>query len=205
MGSSVALHGRAHEAGQDLAGTRWGKYGGKTVRKQSLNHSKEDNSMDAHALVRFARSITLALVASLLVLSFGASSAQADDCTKGQGYWGTHSSQGPSYYDPTWAIVGENTRFFNSPQTWISVIKRDISLGNLYYLMGQVYITTALNLASGAEPTPEALEVFVEAGSLFLEYSHNHNFRRDKAAKKRFLDMTHELAKFNYGPMYCDK
>lgn len=46
----------------------------------------------------------------------------AGGCTLTQGYWKTHSKYGPAPYDDTWALVGEDTPFFQSRLSWYQVL-----------------------------------------------------------------------------------
>lgn len=70
-------------------------------------------------------------------------------CTLTQGYWGTHSSKGPAKYDATWALIGENTLFYQSGTTYYGVMQLPTK-GNAYYILAHQFIAAKLNIAKGA-------------------------------------------------------
>jgi hypothetical protein len=95
-------------------------------------------------------------------------------CTLTQGYWKTHSAQGPAPFDATWNLIGtsaslpyapntwggtaENTIFFYSGQTWYQVFWTPPQ-GNAYYILAHQYMAAVLNLLkpNPAIPTPPAV------------------------------------------------
>lgn len=59
----------------------------------------------------------------------------ASGCTLTQGYWKTHSKEGPAPYDVAWKNLGpleEDTRFFSSGKTWYQLFWTPPSGGNAY-------------------------------------------------------------------------
>ena len=70
-------------------------------------------------------------------------------CTLTQGYWGTHSSKGPAKYDATWALVGENTPFYQSGASYYGVLQLPTK-GNAYYQLAHQFIAAKLNILKGA-------------------------------------------------------
>ena len=70
-------------------------------------------------------------------------------CTLTQGYWGTHSSKGPAKYDATWALIGENTPFYQSGTSYYGVLQLPTK-GNAYYILAHQFIAAKLNVLKGA-------------------------------------------------------
>jgi len=90
-------------------------------------------------------------------------------CTRTIGYWQTHSKYGPAPYDSRWANLkpsGEDTLFFNSGQSYITVIKSSVN-GNAFYNLGQQYVGTTLNRLAGVTVPADVLSAYNEATSLF--------------------------------------
>ena len=71
-------------------------------------------------------------------------------CTLTPGYWKTHSTYGPAPYDETWALVGEDTPFFLSGQSYYDVLWTSPA-GNAYYNLSFHYIAAELNDLNGAD------------------------------------------------------
>jgi hypothetical protein len=95
----------------------------------------------------------------------------AEGCTLTQGYWKNHSKYGPAPYDPTWALLGEDTAFYLSGQTYYEVINTPSSDGNAYYILARQYIAAKLNFLSGASSTPEVDAAVAWAESFFSTYT----------------------------------
>ncbi len=91
-------------------------------------------------------------------------------CTLTPGYWKTHSKYGPAPYDATWALIGEDTLFFKSGQSWYKVLWTPPSGGNAYYILAHPYIAARLNILNGAASTPEVNAALVKAESFFNAY-----------------------------------
>lgn len=77
----------------------------------------------------------------------------AGGCTLTQGYWKTHSKYGPAPYDDTWALVDEDTPFFQSGLSWYQVLWTPPSGGNVYFILAHQYIAAKLNILNGADGT----------------------------------------------------
>lgn len=92
------------------------------------------------------------------------------NCVRSYGYWKTHSSHGPSPYDPTWAIVGENTPFFLSGKTYFQAITTNPGT-NAYYKLAVQYIAAKLNVAAGASMPLSVQMAFNQATCLFQAYT----------------------------------
>ncbi len=75
-------------------------------------------------------------------------------CTYTQGYWKTHSREGPAPYDGRWRNLGpleEDTVFFLSGKTWLEVFRTPVR-GNAYYDLAHQYMAAKLNVLAGASP-----------------------------------------------------
>ncbi|MCJ7749504.1 MAG: hypothetical protein MUQ65_00160 [Armatimonadetes bacterium] len=93
-------------------------------------------------------------------------------CTRGPGYWKTHSEYGPAPYDDTWAELpnGAATDFFLSGQSYYQVMwtpKR----GNAYYILAFQWIAAHLNVQSGASVPNDVLDAWLEAQEFFETYT----------------------------------
>jgi hypothetical protein len=78
-------------------------------------------------------------------------------CTLTPGYWKTHSQYGPAPYDDTWALIGEETFFYQSGKTWYEVLWTPPPKGNsgAYYVLARAYIATQLNEMNSTSSTDE--------------------------------------------------
>lgn len=70
-------------------------------------------------------------------------------CGYSQGYWSTHSSNGPAKYDATWAKIGENTPFYLSGNSYYAEINVPAK-GNAYHILSSQFIAAKLNVLNGA-------------------------------------------------------
>ena len=145
------------------------------------------------------------LVCTLLVLVLavglampGASTATAviieDGFTYTWGYWKTHSSYGPAPYDDTWALLGEDTPFFLSGQSYYQVLWTSVAGGNAYYQLAHQYIAAELNVLDGASMRDDAKDAFDEATSLLGTYTPEAviGFKKGTPVQKLIF------ARFNY-------
>jgi hypothetical protein len=90
-------------------------------------------------------------------------------CTLTQGYWKTHSDQGPAPYDDAWQNLGalqEETLFFNSGMTWLAVF-RTPPRGNAFYTLAHQYMAAKLNILNGAGSTTAVNTAITGAEALF--------------------------------------
>jgi len=94
----------------------------------------------------------------------------AGGCTLTQGYWKTHSKYGPAPYDNTWAMLGEDTSFYLSGQSYYQVLWTSPSKGNAYYILAHQFIAAKLNLLKGAATTPAVDAAMTWAESFFSTY-----------------------------------
>ncbi|HYF63424.1 MAG TPA: hypothetical protein VD886_11460 [Herpetosiphonaceae bacterium] len=93
----------------------------------------------------------------------------ANGCTLTQGYWKTHSSYGPARYDDTWALIGENTPFYSSGQSYYQVLWT-APKGDVYYVLAHQFIAARLNGLNGASSTPEVNAAMAWAERFFGSY-----------------------------------
>ncbi|MFZ6027966.1 MAG: hypothetical protein ACOYYS_09635 [Chloroflexota bacterium] len=126
----------------------------------------------------------------------------AGGCSLTPGYWKTHSTYGPASYDETWALVGEDTLFFLSGQSWYNVLWTSPK-GNAYYILSHAYIAARLNQLNGADPSVIDAEL-ANAETLFNTYAPDANL--PKAVRQEFVRVAAVLDDYNnglIGPGHC--
>jgi hypothetical protein len=131
-----------------------------------------------------------------------------DGCTRGYGYWKTHSAYGPAPYDDTWALLGEDSTFFLSGKSNYEVIWTPPSGGNAYYMLSHHYIATQLNLLTGADPS-EVQEALDDATDLFNTYTPEFigELSGGDSLRQEFISLKGMLEQYNegeIGPGSCD-
>jgi uncharacterized repeat protein (TIGR01451 family) len=130
----------------------------------------------------------------------------ASGCTRSQGYWSTHSKYGPAPYDATWALIGEDTTYYLSGQTWIHVIKAPTK-GNPYYILAQQYIAARLNVLNGAAVVPAVTSALASAEVLFQTYTPAQAAGFKKEQKQPWIALASLLDQYNNGLLgvpHCD-
>jgi hypothetical protein len=117
------------------------------------------------------------------------------------GYWKTHSKYGPSSYDPTWALIGEDTDFFQSGQSWYKVIKTEPRKGNVYYILAHQYIAARLNELAGVNVPENVADAMAKAFRLFSNYkpADLEKLWGNNELRKEFLMLSWYLEKYNNG------
>jgi hypothetical protein len=131
-------------------------------------------------------------------------------CTLTQGYWKTHSKEGPAPYDDAWKNVGaleEDKPFFLSNQTWYQVFWT-APAGNVYYNLAHQYMAVKLNILNGAASTPAVTKAITDAEALFATYTPAQAANLKGAAKKTWTDLASLLAQYNnglVGPGHCSE
>ncbi len=90
-------------------------------------------------------------------------------CTLTQGYWKTHSENGPAPYDATWAELasGASTPFFLSGQSYYDVLWTAPKGGNVYYILAHQWIAAYMNVLNGASIPTEVESAWNEAKAWF--------------------------------------
>ena len=114
-----------------------------------------------------------------------------------QGYWKTHSKNGPAPYDDTWALIGEDTPFYKSGQTWYQVITNNKAGGNPYYILASQYTAAKLNVLNGASTTPEVVKAITEAESFFSTYTPDSKL--SKSVREQTVALAEILDDYNNG------
>jgi hypothetical protein len=126
-------------------------------------------------------------------------------CSYTLGYWKTHSKYGPaSKTDPTWALIGEDTAFFLSGQSWYQVLNASSSGGNAYYILAKQYIAASLNALSGAGSTPAVDAALAWATTFFQTYTPSSNL--SKTVRGEAVAAADLLDQYNngvIGPGHC--
>ncbi len=121
-------------------------------------------------------------------------------CTRGYGYWKTHSAYGPAPYDSTWEMLGEDSTFFLSGKTNYEVMWTSPSGGNAYYMLAHFYIAVQLNILNGADPS-EVQEAFDDATDLFEMYTPQDigALHGNDPLRQQFISLKGTLGHFNDG------
>ncbi len=136
-----------------------------------------------------------------------ASAGCTTGCTLTQGYWKTHSVEGPAPYDDNWANLGplqEDTVFFSSGKTWYQVFWT-APAGNAYYILAHQYMAAELNVLNGATTTPEVDAALAQAETLFASVD---GTRLTKAQSDLAKSLAATLDNWNQGitgPGHCSE
>jgi hypothetical protein len=128
-------------------------------------------------------------------------------CTLTPGYWKTHSAFGPAPYDDAWALVGENTPFYSSGQTWHQVMWTP-PRGQVYYILAHAYIAAKLNVLNGASTTPEVASALMQAETFFGTYTPAQAAALPKNARTLYVNLAAVLDRYNsglIGPGHCSE
>jgi hypothetical protein len=141
-----------------------------------------------------------------------------EGCTRTQGYWKTHSDYGPAPYDDTWAIIGEDTQFFNNffdydvdppidEISWYEIMWMPPKGGNAYIILAHQYVAAKLNFLSGANPTAVLTE-FGQATTLLSTYTWDYDWKADPdGVRADFIALATILDEYNngyIGPGHCE-
>ena len=135
----------------------------------------------------------------------------ADDggCTLTQGYWKTHSQEGPAPYDDAWLNLGplqEDTPFFLSGQTWYQVLWT-APAGNVYYVLAHQYIAAKLNVLNDADDSAIATAL-AQAEALLAATTPATAAGLKGGAKNTWLNLATTLDRYNnglIGPGHCSE
>jgi hypothetical protein len=132
-------------------------------------------------------------------------------CTLTQGYWRTHSANGPAPYDETWALLGEATPFFLSGKTYYEALWT-APAGNAYYILARQYIAAKLNQLNGASIPANVLTAFNQATTLFETYTPAQiaaaKGKSGNDLRAQFVSLGGILGGYNEGasgPGHCDE
>ncbi len=127
-------------------------------------------------------------------------------CTLTPGYWKTHSKYGPAPYDDTWALIGEDTPFFLSGQSWYQVLWTPPAGGNAYYILAHQYIAARLNILNGAASTPAVDDALAWATNFFNTYTPSSKL--SKTLRAQVISTAYLLDQYNngyIGPGHCSE
>ncbi len=127
-------------------------------------------------------------------------------CTLTQGYWKTHSINGPAKYDPTWNGQ-EDDAFFSSGQTWYEVFWT-APQGNVYYVLAHQYLAAILNLQNGASSTAAVDAALADAQAKLSSTTPAQAKTLKTAAKQAWTTLAFTLDQYNNGitgPGHCSE
>ena len=111
-------------------------------------------------------------------------------CSLTQGYWKTHSDQGPAPYDADgWGALGdvdgdgleeeEGEAFFDSGMTWYQVFWTSPKGGNAWYILAHQYMAAILNQANGAGNPAGLTQALADAETLLGFYDDQTNIPKN--------------------------
>jgi hypothetical protein len=134
-------------------------------------------------------------------------------CTLTQGYWKTHSLDGPAGPpDPTWEPgdpggdgPGHDTAFYLSGDSWIGVMWTAPKGGNAYYILAHQWIAAYLNSLT-ASWSSEVNEAYDYGLQFFNTYEPDDDF---SSIRDDLIEAAEILAAYNegdedLGPGHCD-
>jgi hypothetical protein len=126
-------------------------------------------------------------------------------CTLTQGYWKTHSSEGPAPYDDTWELLGETTPFFDSGMTYLEVLRTAPKGGNAFFILAHQYIAAELNGLAGASMSA-VQDAFDDATALFEGLEPDETTIDGCEARSEAIQLAGVLGDYNEGkkgPGHC--
>lgn len=139
-------------------------------------------------------------------------------CTLTQGYWKTHSDQGPAPYDSEgWGGLGdydgdgtseeEGEAFHLSSMTWLEVFNA-APKGNAYFSLAHQYMAAVLNAGTGASVPTEVQDAMDDAFDLFAAYSPEDiaALKGNNPIRQQFIELASVLGSYNegvIGPGHC--
>jgi hypothetical protein len=138
------------------------------------------------------------------VISVNVPSVCNQGCTLTQGYWKTHSKYGPAPYDSTWAKIGENTLFFHSGKSWITLFRTPPKGGDAYLQLAHQYMAARLNVEAGASVPASVASAMTSAEALFNAVGSSFNKTQTTEARS----LAGVLGSYNegaLGPGHCSE
>jgi len=132
----------------------------------------------------------------------------APGCTLTQGYWKTHSPDGPAQpADDTWDDLWEE-EFDDSDFDWIEVLWTSPKKGDAWFILAHQYIAAYLNTLAGADDTDVSDEMD-DAWDILMDHDPDGDLKAGKNAdpdRAVALDLAGTLGAFNegeIGPGHC--
>lgn len=130
-------------------------------------------------------------------------------CTYTQGYWKTHSDQGPAPYDDGWKsrYMEEDTPFYNSGKTWLQTF-RTPPAGNPYYILAHQYMAAQLNIGNGASAPQEVYNALYAAAKGVFSFRPDGDVTLSSEDRRAALYLAPILADYNEGltgPGHCSE
>ena len=124
-----------------------------------------------------------------------------NDCTRGYGYWKTHSEYGPAPYDNTWAELdnGADTEFLGTGQTYYEIMQATPAGGNAFIILAHKWITAQLNVLAGASIPDDVLDAWNQAADLLVTYQDTQMIPTNSSDGQLALQLGSILNQFNEG------
>lgn len=126
-------------------------------------------------------------------------------CTLTQGYWKTHSKYGPAPYDDTWSLIGEDTPFYLSGQSYYQVLWTPPTGGNAYYILAHQFIAAQLNGLNGASATPAVNAALAWAHTFFSTYTPSNVPKSQASLAKAYAATLDSYNNGLTGPGHCSE
>ena len=134
-----------------------------------------------------------------------------EGCTLTQGYWKTHSQEGPAPYDSNWQNLPgglqEDTLFFNSGKTWYELFTMPPKGGNAYIQLAHQYMAAKLNILTGASTT-SAVDLAITGAEALFNAQGAGDMTLSKSETTTARDYAGTLGSYNegtIGPGHCDE
>lgn len=129
-------------------------------------------------------------------------------CTLTQGYWKTHSENGPAPYDDTWALLGDgaDTELDDSGMSWYDVFWTPPKGGNVWYQLAHQWMAASLNALNEAS-VPDDVQAALEGGETWLA-SHSASDKikgKDATDAKDWASLLASYNEGSVGPGHCDE
>lgn len=125
-------------------------------------------------------------------------------CTLTQGYWKTHSKYGPAPYDETWAVIGEDTLFFNSGRSWYKTFWSPPKGGDAYLQLAHQYMAAKLSIEAGASVPAEVASALAQAEALFNAVGSKFNPGQSSTARQ-LAGLLDQYNNGEIGPGHCSE
>ena len=126
------------------------------------------------------------------------------ECTRGKGYWKTHSLEGPAALDSSWLEIENVDDFFTTGKSYYQYLSEP-SGNNLFAKLAIEYIVAELNVIAGAEIPAEALDAWNEAAELIANSAVDQVVKAsDEEKAKDLIKILKEFNSGELGPVSCD-
>ena len=112
-----------------------------------------------------------------------------------------------TFNDDSWALIGEDTPFFLSGQSWYQVLWTSPKGGDAYYILAHHYIAATLNILNGTLSSDQVNEALDWADENFFN-TYTPSSKLDTKVRKQALYYADLLDQYNngyIGPRHCSE